>query len=149
MRVILRETVPHVGRSGELVTVREGYGRNYLIPQGLALAATESNVKHIEHQKRVISSRQIQRKEQAQGLATRLSQAEVVLLRQVGVGNKLFGSVVSRDIEQALQSQGLVLERKSVVLPEPIRTLGIHSVEIKLGEGVVANVKVRVEPRPE
>lgn len=149
MRVILRETVPHVGQSGELVTVRDGYGRNYLIPQGLALPATDRNVKQVEHNKRVIAAQEAKRMEQAQALAQQLSRMEVALVRQVGVGDKLFGSVGSRDIEQALQRQGVALERRTIVLPEPIRTLGEHQVEIKLGGGVVASLKVRVEPRPE
>lgn len=149
MRLILRETVPHVGQSGELVTVRDGYGRNFLIPQGLAIPATDRNVKQVEHHKRVIAAQEAKRIQQAQELAQQLSQMEVALLRQVGVGNKLFGSVGSRDIEQALRQQGVTLDRKTLVLPEPIRTLGEHQVEIKLGSGVVASIKVRVEPRPE
>ena len=144
MQVILRESVPHLGQSGEMVTVRDGYGRNYLIPQGLTILATEGNKKQIEYHKKQIAARNAKLRGEAQSLSNRLSSVTVEIKRQVGLGDKLFGSVSSRDIEQALSTQGVLLDRKRIHLPEPIKTLGEHMVECKLEQGVVGQIKVIV-----
>ena len=144
MQVILRETVPNLGQSGELVSVREGYGRNYLIPQGLAILATEGNKKQIEYHKKQIALRNAKLREEAQNLVDRLTALSVQVSRQVGIGEKLFGSVTSRDIEQALSKLGLTLDRKRIHLPEPLKTLGEHWVECKLDQGVIGKIKVTV-----
>ena len=142
MQVILRETVPNLGQSGELVSVREGYGRNYLIPQGLAILATEGNKKQIEYHKKQIALRNAKLREEAQNLVDRLTALSVQVSRQVGIGEKLFGSVTSRDIEQALSKLGLNLDRKRIHLPEPLKTLGEHWVECKLDQDVIGKIKV-------
>jgi large subunit ribosomal protein L9 len=144
MRVILREDVTNLGRSGDVVAVRDGFGRNYLIPQGLAVLATERNVKQIEHQKKVIAARNARLTKDAQSVADRLGALEVVITRQAGEGDKLFGSVSSRDIEAALKDMGVVVDRKKIHLADPIKALGDYSVEIKLGHSVSGKIKVRV-----
>ncbi len=144
MRVILREDVNNLGKSGEVVTVREGYGRNFLLPQGLAVSATERNVKQVEHQKKVISARNAKLAKDAQSVADKIASLEVVITRQSGEGNKLFGSVSTRDIEEALALKGVTLDRKKIVLGDPIKSLGDYSLDVKLGQGVTGKIKVRV-----
>lgn len=144
MRVILREDVTNLGRSGDVVAVRDGFGRNYLIPQGLAVLATERNVKQIDHQKKVIAARNARLTKDAQTVADRLGALEVVITRQAGEGDKLFGSVSSRDIEAALKDMGMVVDRKKIHLTDPIKALGDYNVEVKLGHAVSGKIKVRV-----
>lgn len=144
MRVILREDMSNLGKSGEVVTVRDGYGRNYLLPQGLAVLATERNVKQIEHHKKVITARNAKLAKDAQAVADKISSLEVTIKRQAGEGDRLFGSVTTRDIEEALKALGATVDRRKIHLPEPIKSLGDYEVEIKLGHAVTSKVKVRV-----
>ena len=147
MQVILKEDVHNLGKSGDLVNVKPGYGRNYLIPQGLAVAATAGNVKQVEHHKRLISARNAKLLKDAQSISDRLAAIEVQIERAVGEENKLFGSVTSRDIEEALASKGVPVDHKKIVLPEPIKAIGYHTVEIKLGQGIHGKLKVVVVPK--
>jgi large subunit ribosomal protein L9 len=147
MQVILKEDVHNLGKSGDLVKVKPGYGRNYLIPQGKAMIATASNVKQIEHEKKIIAAKNAKLAKDAQSIADRLTTIEVQIERAVGEEDKLFGSVTSRDIESALAEKGLKLDHKKFVLPEPIKTIGYHTIEIKLGLGVVGQLKVVVVPK--
>ncbi|HEX2568916.1 MAG TPA: 50S ribosomal protein L9 [Polyangia bacterium] len=144
MQVILREDVEHLGKGGELVTVRPGYGRNYLIPQGLAVLATEKNVARLEHEKRIISARNARLLKDAQAVAERLASIEVAIQRQAGEEDKIFGSVTTRDVEEALREKGLPIDRKKIVLAEPIRTLGVYTLDVKLTRDVVGKIKVWV-----
>jgi large subunit ribosomal protein L9 len=147
MQVILKEDVHNLGKAGELVKVKPGFGRNYLIPQGKAVVATAGNVKQIEHEKKLIAAKQAQLSKDAQAMADRLSSIEVQIERQAGEEDKLFGSVTSRDIEAALQDKGVAVDHKKIHLPEPIKTIGYHTVEIKLGTGVTGKIKVVVVPK--
>jgi large subunit ribosomal protein L9 len=147
MQVILKEDVHNLGKSGDLVKVRPGYGRNYLIPQGKAMIATAGNVKQIEHEKKLIAARNAKLTKDAQAISDRLKTLEVQIERAVGEEDKLFGSVTSRDIESALADKGLRLDHKKFVLPEPIKTIGYHTIEIKLGQGVTGSLKVVVVPK--
>jgi len=144
MRVILHEDVSSLGKSGEVVTVKEGFGRNYLLPQRLAVLATERNVKQIEHQKKVIAARNAKLQKDAKSVADKLAGLEVVIPRQAGEGDKLFGSVNTRDIEEGLKSLGVTVDRKKILLSEPIKALGDYHVEIKLGQAVTGKLKVRI-----
>jgi large subunit ribosomal protein L9 len=144
MQVILREEVANLGKSGDVVTVRDGYGRNYLIPQGLAVPATERNVRQVEHQKKLIAARNAKLAKDAQAVADKLAGLEVVISRQAGEADRLFGSVTARDIEEALRGLGVTVDRKKIHLPEPIKSLGDYSVDVKLGQAVTGKVKVRV-----
>jgi len=147
MQVILKEDVHNLGKAGELVKVKPGFGRNYLIPQGKAIAATAANVKQIEHEKKIIAAKQAQLSKDAQAMADRLASVEVQIERQVGEEDKLFGSVTSRDIESALKDKGVTIDHKKVHLPEPIKTIGYHTIEIRLGTGVTGKIKVVVVPK--
>ena len=145
MRIILREDVAALGKSGELVTVKDGYGRNYLLPQGLGMLATEHNVKQIEHQKKIIAARTAKLTKDAQSVADKLGSLTLKIARQAGEGGKLFGSVSTRDIEEAAATAGVKIDRRKVVIAEPIKLLGEYTVELKMGQGIVGKLKVVVE----
>ena len=147
MQVILKEDVHNLGKSGDLVNVKPGYGRNYLIPQGLAVGATAGNIKQIEHEKKLIAGRNAKLSKDAQAVADKLAAVEVQIERQVGEEEKLFGSVNTRDIGEALADKGVKVDHKKIVLAEPIKTIGYHTVEIKLGNGVTGKIKVVVVPK--
>lgn len=144
MRVILREDVDHLGTAGEIVNVKPGYGRNYLFPNGLALPATEGDVKRIEHEKRVIAARNAKLLKELEGQAGKIQSLSVSIKQAVGEGDRLYGSVTSRDIAEALEAQGVKIDSRKIDLPEPIKTLGMTEVAVKLGKGVAANLKVWV-----
>lgn len=148
MQVILREDVSNLGKSGEVVEVRNGYGRNYLLPKGLAILATRENMKQIEHQKRVIAARNEKLREEAKQLVNKLSSVQLMLTR-LGAGDKLFGSVGSRDIQQELEKQGISIERKRILLPEPLRQVGEYLVDVRFVHGIIGQVKVYIQLRTE
>ena len=145
MKVILREDVPSLGKGGEVVEVKPGYGRNFLLPRGLAVAANPRNVREIEHQKQVASAKAAKAKASAEALARRLADTPVSLKRKVGEQDKLYGSVTAMDIAEALGQRGLPIDRRSIDLPEPIKTVGEFEVPVKLNREVAGKVKVKVE----
>jgi large subunit ribosomal protein L9 len=144
MQVILRDDMENLGKSGEVVNVKPGYARNFLLPRGHALKATASDVKRVEHEKRVIAARTAKLAKEAQSEADRLSQVSVSIARAVGEEDKLYGSVTSRDIAEALAAQGVKVDSKKLQLHEPIKALGLTEVTVKLGRGVNATIKVWV-----
>jgi large subunit ribosomal protein L9 len=144
MKVILTSTVPGVGQTGDMVEVKNGFARNFLIPQGKAMAATTGNVKTLEHQKRMVSARVEKERKEAEGLAERLGAVSITLNRHAGEEDKLFGSVTTRDISEALQSEGLEIDHHLIRLDEPIKTLGVYNIPVKLHADVVVEVKVWV-----
>ena len=147
MQIILKEDVHNLGKAGEVVNVRPGYGRNFLIPTGKAAVATAGNVAEIEHQKKLIAAKNAKLLKDAQSIADRLAKLEVQIERAVGEEDKLFGSVTSRDIAEALAQKGVQLDHKKLVVAEVIKTIGIHTVDAKLGQGVTAQIKVVVAPK--
>lgn len=144
MRVILREDVHQLGRSGEIVTVKDGFARNYLLPRKIAVPANEKNVRQVEHDKAVISARQAKLKGSAQEQASKLEALSVKISRKVGQQDKLYGSVTALDIAEVLGSQGYKVDRRSIHLPEPIKALGLHQVELRLHRDVIAKINVEV-----
>jgi large subunit ribosomal protein L9 len=148
MKVILREDVYNLGKGGELVEVKPGYGRNYLIPRGLAVVANPKNIREVEHQKAVAAAKAAKLKASAQAVAKRLSETPVALSRKVGEQDKLYGSVTAMDIAEALAARGLEIDRRSIDLAEPIKTVGDFEVGVKLHSEVVGKVKVKVEAAP-
>ncbi len=144
MRLLLREDMENLGTAGEVVSVRDGYGRNYLLPRGLAVQATEKDVAKMEHEKRAIAVRVAKLAKELQSQADKLSQVSVSLSRAVGEEDKMYGSVTSRDIAEALQEQGVTIDSKKIVLPEPLKALGMAEVPIKLGKDTTATIKVWV-----
>ena len=144
MEVILKEDMDNLGKSGEVVSVKEGYGRNYLLPRGLAVLATADDVARVAHEKRVIAARAAKLSKELQAEADRLGQLTVSIARAVGDEDKLFGSVTSRDIAEALAEQKVSIDAKKIHLDEPLKALGMTEVPIKLGQGVTAKIKVWV-----
>lgn len=144
MRVILRENLEHLGKAGEVVTVRSGYGRNFLLPKGLAVPATEKDEARLQHEQRLIALHLAKLAKQLQSEADKLAQVSVSLARAVGEEDKLYGSVTNRDIAEALADQGIKVDAKKIVLDEPIKTLGMTEVPVKLGHDVSAKIKVWV-----
>jgi large subunit ribosomal protein L9 len=143
VNVVLTEDMVNLGKTGELVRVRPGYARNFLIPRGLAVGATAENVARIEHEKKVASIRSTKAKAEAEGLAGKLGAVKITIERPVGEGDRLYGSVTSRDIEEALAAQGYAVDRRRIV-SEAIKTLGAHPVTIRLGTAISATIEVNV-----
>jgi large subunit ribosomal protein L9 len=144
MQVILLENVPALGKTGDLVKVSDGYGRNYLIPKKKAVLATDKSLKVIEHQKRQIQQRVEKTKKDAGKMAQRIETLSCTFARTVGESGKLFGSVTSMDIENYLKENGIEADRKKISLEEPIKNLGMFTVPIKLHPEVTAHLKVWV-----
>jgi large subunit ribosomal protein L9 len=144
MKIILREDVANLGKSGELVEVRNGYGRNYLLPQNLAVLASEKNLAQLAHERKVITAKQAKQRAGALEVAKQLGNAKVKISRKVGEQDKLFGSVTTLDIADALAAAGVKIDRRSLHLAEPIKTLGSFDVEVRLHPEVPAKVKVEV-----
>ena len=146
MKLILREDVENLGKGGELVEVKAGYGRNFLLPRGLAVLANPKNLRDIEHQKAVASAKAAKLKASAEAVSRRLADTPIVLKRKVGEQDKLYGSVTALDIVEALAARGLQLDRRTIDLAEPIKAVGDFEVPVKLHAEVVGKVKVTVEP---
>lgn len=146
MRIILKDHVESLGKAGDILKVADGYARNYLIPKGLALEASTKNVNVLEHEKKRILQRVDKEKKRAESLAEKIAGVTCTITRRIGEQDKLFGSVGAKDIEKSLTEQGIEIERKSILLPEPIKALGEFPVRIKLAGGVTAELKVVVAP---
>lgn len=144
MQVILREDVPNLGQTGELVNVKDGYGRNYLIPRGLAVLATPRNMRRLEHEKRVISQRDLKRRKDAQSVKKKIESLSLTIAKHTGEEDKLFGSVTTREIADALQEEGFNIDRRTIQLDQPIKTLGVYTVTVKLAREITANLKLWV-----
>jgi large subunit ribosomal protein L9 len=144
MDVILREHVENLGKRGEIVKVADGYARNYLLPRKLALPATDGNRKHVERERRIVEARELQEKAQAEAIAARLASVDITIARRVGETDQLYGSVTSADIVDFLKTKGFELDRRKLILPEPIKAIGDHDVPLKLHREVTVPLKVHV-----
>jgi large subunit ribosomal protein L9 len=144
MEIILREHVDNLGRRGEIVKVADGYARNYLLPRKLALLATAGNKKHVERERRIMETREAEEKGQAEAIAARLASISIAISRRVGDTDQLYGSVTASDIADFLKTKGFEIDRRKLILPEPIKTLGEHNVPLKLHREVTAPLKVQV-----
>src|SRR5688500_115592 len=144
MEIILREHVENLGKRGEIVKVADGYARNYLLPRKLALPVTEGNKKHVERERKIVEARESQEKGQAEAIAARLSSVEITITRRVGETDALYGSVTSGDIAEFLKGRGFEIDRRRLILPEAIKTLGDHDVPLKLHRDVTVSLKVHV-----
>lgn len=146
MEVILKKDVKGTGKAGDVVKVSDGFARNRLIPRGEAVEATDANIRAIEREKAKAAEKYAQEKAEAEDFARRLSSKEVVVRTKVGDSGKLFGSITSMDIAEAIKEQtGEEADRRKIVLDKPIKTTGVYDVEIKLFPEVSAKVKVRIE----
>jgi large subunit ribosomal protein L9 len=144
IHVVLQQDVQNLGKSGDLVRVRPGYARNFLIPRGLAMPATAGNVARIEELRQRARARAAKELVQAQETAKKLESLSVKIARAVGEENKMYGSVTSKDVEEAFAAIGVEIDRKKISLAEPIKTLGLSEVPIKLHHDVTAKLRVEV-----
>ena len=142
--VLLQADVDNLGTGGEVVKVRPGFARNYLLPRGLAIKATAGDITRVEHEKRVIAARTAKMAKAAQAEADSLSKVRVTIERAVGEEDKLYGSVTTRDIAEALREKGVTVDSKKIHLDEPLKALGDFDVAVKLGRGVSASIKVTI-----
>lgn len=144
MQVILKEHLEKLGHAGDLVNVKSGYARNYLIPKKLAILADAKNIKQLEHQKKLESAIREKHVKDCEKLAKTIEGLSLTIVRKAGENDRLFGSVTSMDIAEALQKEGVEIDRKKIILDDPIKSLGIYQVPIRLHQKVTANSKVWV-----
>ena len=144
MQIILTKDVDNLGRAGDLVRVKPGYGRNFLLPRGLALPATKANIRQLEHHRRAIAAEQAKIRSEHEAKAAQLASAVVSIPRKVGAENKMYGSVSTKDISEALAAQNVVIDRKLIKLPDPIKQVGEHEVEVRFSADVSVNLKVQI-----
>jgi large subunit ribosomal protein L9 len=144
VKVILKQDVHNLGRAGDVVNVKPGYGRNFLIPNSMAVIADPKSIKQVEHQKMVIAQQQEKTRRSAMSLLDRIENLSCTIPVEVGEQEKLYGSVTSKDIEQALGEEGIPVSRKHIQLDEPIKSLGVHIVGVKLHHDITAKLKVWV-----
>lgn len=144
LQVILQSDVPNLGASGELVKVRPGFARNFLLPRRLAVPATTAQVNRLTHEKAVAVARAEKNKKEAQGVADKIGSVKITLARSVGEDDKLFGSVTTKEIENEAKKAGLAIDRKKMQLAEPIKALGTYEIPVRLMTNVTATLKVEV-----
>ncbi len=144
MRVILRTDIEKLGKLGDVVEVKRGYARNYLIPKRLAMLATPSNIKVFEQERKKLEEKLNAQRFKAKELAAKLEEQEIKIQVRVGEGDKLYGSVTSSNIVEILKEKGFDIDRKKIVLDKPIRSLGDYQIPVKLYPGVVATLNVSV-----
>jgi len=144
MKLILQEDVRNLGRMGDVVNVADGYARNFLIPRKLGVEANVKNVRAMEHEKKKIEEKSKRIRQDAKGLAERLSSTEITLSAKAGEEEKLFGSITSMDIAEALKKDGFDVDKKKILLDDPIKRLGTYSVGIKIHHDVTAKVQIKV-----
>ena len=144
LQVILQSDVDNLGKSGELVKVRPGFARNFLLPRSLAVPATTAQINRLNHEKAVALARAEKNKKEAQDLAAKISGLKITIARPVGEDDKLFGSVTAKDIENEVKKTGVAFDRKKMHLAEPIKQLGTFDIPVKLMTDVTATFKVEV-----
>ena len=149
MQVILLERIGRLGQMGDVVTVKDGFARNYLLPQGKALRATEANRKRFERERAQLEARDLELKSEAQGVSGRLDGQSFIIIRQAGDTGQLYGSVSTRDIATAVTEGGFSIERRQVMLDRPIKTLGLHEIRVSLHPEVVPHIVVNVARSPD
>ena len=144
MKVLFLQDVLNVADAGQMKEVADGYARNYLLPRKLALPATDGNRKHVERERKIMESREAEEKGQAEAMAARLAAIDISIARRVGETDQLYGSVTSADIVEVLKAKGFDVDKRKLILPEPIKTLGAHSVPLKLHREVAVPLTVNV-----
>ena len=149
MQVILLERLGRLGQIGDVVTVKDGFARNYLLPQGKALRATEANRKRFERDRAQLEARDLELKSEAQAVAAKLDRQSFIVIRQAGDTGQLYGSVSTRDIAEAVTEGGFTIERRQVALDRPIKTLGLHQIRLQLHAEVEPHITVNVARSPD
>ena len=146
MKIILREDVETLGKAGEVVKVKDGYGRNYLIPRQLAVLVNVRNMKALDHDRRTIETRAKKTRKTAEATAATLSAVSLILPAKAGEEGKLFGAITSRDIAEALGKAGVIVDRKAIQLADPIKQVGDYKVKIRVAADVFPEISVSVVP---
>ena len=149
VEIILRDDVPNLGKIGDVVRVKPGYARNYLLPRGLAIEANRKNLRVLEHQKRVISAKADRERKTAETQGKQVDGLELRVEARAGEEGRLFGSVTNLDIERLLAAKGVTVDRRRILLDEPIKQLGTYPVAVQIGRDVRVTVKVIVEASAE
>ncbi|MEK6672277.1 MAG: 50S ribosomal protein L9 [Nitrospirota bacterium] len=144
MKVILKEDLKSLGKMGSVVNVSDGYARNFLIPKKIAVEANTKNVKALEHEKRLIKERAGKLNREAQGMSEKLSSVKLTLSAKAGEEERLFGSITTMDIAEALKKEGLEIDRKRIVLDEPIKRLGSYTVAVKISPDITGQLSVQI-----
>lgn len=144
MEVILRESIPSLGKAGDIVKVADGYARNFLLPQGKAIVSDKKNLASLERQRKKILEIAAKQRQEAEALAQQLESLEIVIPVRVGENEKLYGSVTSQDIVKAVGEKGYTIDKRKVLLDEPIKSLGEFNVQVRLDVDVTAELKVQV-----
>lgn len=146
MEIILRETIETLGLEGEIVKVKPGYARNFLIPRQKAVLVNKASLARLEKEKQAIATRLADQKKQAEGLAAQLEGKIISISKRVGDETRLFGSVTSSDIAQALQSAGVTIDKRTIVMPDAIKVIGEYRIAVKTGYQTLATITVQVVP---
>ncbi len=149
MQVILLERIGRLGQMGDVVTVKDGFARNFLLPQGKALRATEANRKRFERDRAQLEARDLELKSEAQAVAAKLDGKSFIVIRQAGDTGQLYGSVSTRDIAEAVTEGGFTIERRQVMLDRPIKALGVHQIRLQLHAEVEPHISVNVARSPD
>jgi len=149
MQVILLERVAKLGQMGDVVDVKSGYARNFLLPQKKALTASQANIAHFENQKAQLEANNLETKKEAEALGAKLNGQQFIVIRQASDGGNLYGSVTTRDVAEVATSEGFTVDRKQVVIPSPIKELGLHDADVVLHPEVTATVQLNVARSPE
>ena len=144
MRVILKAPVKDLGTIGDVVNVSAGYARNYLIPKGKAINSSSKQLKKLNHEKKILEKKLLELKVQKEELKKTLEALTITIRRKVGAKEKLFGSVTTQDIEEAITKQGFTIDRKNIQLNAPLRKLGVHKIPYKIMEGIVAELNIAI-----
>ncbi len=144
IQLVLREDVANLGKTGELVKVKPGFARNYLLPRGLGVVATQGNIEQIEHERKAAIARAAKLKKSADAIAQVLSSVTVTVKKQVGEGDKLYGSVTTKEVADALKAKGHDIDRKKITLPAEARQLGTFDVTVKLAPDVTGTFKLEI-----
>jgi large subunit ribosomal protein L9 len=144
VKVVLRQSVDQLGERGQIVSVSPGYARNFLLPKGMALEATPGNLRTLELQKKVWMAREAREIEEAKGLVRAVEAVKLTVAKKVGEGDTLYGSVTTSEIAELLEARGFSVDRRKIVLAEPIKKAGVHAVTVKIHPKVAAKVEVEV-----
>jgi large subunit ribosomal protein L9 len=149
VQVILRDDVANLGKIGDVVRVKPGYARNFLLPRGLAVEANPKNLRVLDHQKRVIAAKADREHKSAETAAKRLDGLRLTIRARAGEEGRLFGSVTNMDVERLLADKGFQVDRRRIALEEPIKQIGSYPITVQVGRAVRATVQLTVEPEPE
>lgn len=144
MKIILKEDIHGLGKAGQVINVRDGYARNYLLPKGLAIVADEKNLKLLEHQKKRFEEEARKKRQDAESIAQRLGELQLTIRAKAGEDMKLFGSITSATVAEALKAEGFSVDKRQINIPEPIKRAGEYEVNVKLHSNINAKLKINV-----